>query len=43
MTLYLIVPEVINLTSVIKRYSPSCSDSTFLSYSKEKKQIYKDK
>jgi hypothetical protein len=31
MTLYLIVPEVINLTSVIKRYSPSCRDRTCLS------------
>ena len=43
MTLYLIVPEDINLTSVIKRYSPKHNDSTCFVWSKEKKQIYKDK
>jgi hypothetical protein len=42
-TLYLIVPEVINLTSVIKRYSPSLSTSSSLTFSKGKKQKCKNK
>ena len=40
MTLYLIVPEVINLTSVIKRYSPWNANCNFPISSKEKKTKY---